>query len=42
MALCVYHKEDDPEVIPRIVLDARPDYRLIRTTEVAYFGPGTQ
>ena len=42
MALCVYHKEDDPEVIPRIVLDARPDYRLIRTTKQAYFGPGTQ
>ena len=37
MALCIYHRLDDPQVIPRIVTEARPSYRVaIRHTQ-AYF-----
>lgn len=28
MALCVYHKEDDREVLAKIALEARPSYRV--------------
>ena len=38
MALCVYHREDDREVIPRIVVDARPTYKIALTDSQAYFG----
>ena len=28
MAICTYHLPDDPDVIPRVVLEARPDYAI--------------
>ena len=28
MAICTYHLPDDPDVIPRIVLQTRPDYAI--------------
>ena len=28
MALCVYHRDDDPEVVPRVVSDIRPEYEM--------------
>ena len=39
MAICVYHRPDDPEVIPKVVHEARPDYRMVRRGGVAYFLP---
>ena len=29
MAICVYHLPDDPQVIPRVVAQAQPSYRII-------------
>jgi FkbM family methyltransferase len=29
MAICVYHLPDDPQVIPRVVAEAQPSYRII-------------
>ncbi len=37
MALCIYHREDDRELIPQIVLEARPSYRVDTTRTQAYF-----
>ena len=37
MALCIYHREDDRELIPQIVLEARPSYRVDTTRDQAYF-----
>ena len=37
MALCVYHREDDPVVVPTVVLAARPSYRSIETDHQVYF-----
>jgi len=37
MAICVYHKLDDPEVVAEVVLDARPDYTTYKTREIHYF-----
>ena len=28
MAICTYHRADDPEVLPQIALSAHPDYRV--------------
>lgn len=36
MALSVEHLTDDPEVIPRAVLQARPDYKVLRGPTVFY------
>ena len=35
LALCIYHKDDDPLVIPQQVLQIKPDYQVF-TTEVAH------
>ena len=37
MVLCIYHREDDPELIPQIVLEARPSYLVDTTRKQAYF-----
>lgn len=39
MAISVYHRDDDPEVIPEVVLQARPTYQVQFTDDVkiAYF-----
>ena len=39
MALCVYHREDDAEVIPRVVNEIHPEYRSSRTNTLVYFYP---
>ena len=31
MTIAIYHREDDPEVIPAIVLGAQPAYRMVST-----------
>ena len=31
MAVSIYHREDDPEVIPEVVLGARPGYEIVTT-----------
>ena len=37
MVLCIYHREDDPELIPQIVLEARPSYLVDTTRTQAHF-----
>jgi hypothetical protein len=37
MALCIYHKEDDPEVISQLVLEANSNYKTVQTKKIAYF-----
>lgn len=37
MAVCTYHKADDPVVIPQVILEARPDYHIFKGTTQAYF-----
>ena len=46
MALCIYHVQDDPKMVPKLVHDAVPDYRVGKTClcledrvqpEVAFF-----
>ncbi|MCP4547118.1 MAG: FkbM family methyltransferase [bacterium] len=37
LALSSYHEADDPRVIPEIALDARSDYRVKTTKNVAFF-----
>ena len=37
MAICIYHRPDDPEVIPREVLAARSTYQMENIAEVMYF-----
>jgi FkbM family methyltransferase len=37
MALSIYHLTDDPQVIPDLVLETAPGYRVVRHTEQAYF-----
>ena len=37
MALSIYHLEDDPDVIPALVLDAYQDYKIEQTKKVAFF-----
>ncbi len=37
MAICIYHKDDDPEAIPAIVQAACPAYTVIRRKEQNYF-----
>ena len=39
MALCVYHRDDDPKVVPEVVYGIRPDYRSSRTDVQVYFYP---
>ena len=36
MALCIYHRADDPEAVPRLALEARPQYRVFTTPTQAY------
>jgi len=37
MAICVYHRADDRQVIPQLVSEIRPAYRMARGTDQAYF-----
>ncbi len=37
MALCIYHRPDDPAVIRQVVLEARPAYRMFATLQQAYY-----
>ena len=37
MVLCLYHRSDDHEVVPRLVLDIQPDYQFVRRSKVGYF-----
>ena len=37
MALCIYHRPDDRQVIPRIVTEARPSYSVALRHQQAYF-----
>jgi len=38
MAICIYHRPDDPEVVPRVVLQIRPEYQVAsRGFQQAYF-----
>ena len=40
LALCIYHRPDDPEVIEKIIRDFEPQYKIIKTkTKIfAYYG----
>jgi FkbM family methyltransferase len=37
MVICVYHLPDDPQVIPRVISEIRPAYRIIRAASQHYF-----
>ena len=37
LAVCTYHRPDDPAVIPEVVFAARPSYQMFSSEEVAYF-----
>jgi len=37
MAICIYHRKDDLEAVPKEVLAARPAYQMATSPEVAYF-----
>ena len=37
LAICVYHREDDPEVVPQIVLAAQPNYQHQADRQQHYF-----
>jgi FkbM family methyltransferase len=37
MILCIYHRADDPVVIPEIVLGARSNYQMLKSGPQAYF-----
>ena len=37
MALCTYHRYDDAEVLPEVVLDIRPDYEQMKLLQYVYF-----
>ena len=37
MALCTYHRYDDAEVHPEVVLDIRPDYEQMKLLQYVYF-----
>ena len=37
MALCIYHRYDDAEVLPEVVLDIRPDYEQMKLLQYVYF-----
>ena len=37
MAICIYHKPDDPQAVPQEVFAARAAYRMVTSPEVAYF-----
>ena len=37
MALCTYHRHDDFEVLPQVVLDIRPDYEQMKLLQYVYF-----
>lgn len=40
MALCIYHRGDDPEVIPQRVLAMRSSYQVLMGNDQAYFIDG--
>ena len=37
MALCIYHQEDDPDVISQLVFKANPNYQQVQTKQIACF-----
>ena len=37
MALCIYHRSDDGETIPRTVMEIRSDYEQMKLLQYAYF-----
>ena len=37
MAICIYHRKDDPEVVPQEVRNARPAYEVATSDGIAYF-----
>lgn len=37
LAVCIYHRSDDPAVIPEVVFAARPSYQMFSSEEAAYF-----
>jgi FkbM family methyltransferase len=37
LVLCIYHRPDDPVAVPKVVLQARPQYQSFRTVEQVYF-----
>lgn len=37
MALCVYHRPDDPQVIPALALEFHPNYEVIQAEDHFYF-----
>jgi len=39
LALCIYHREDDAEVVPATVQRIQPDYQMFKTDEQVYFYP---
>jgi hypothetical protein len=42
MAICVYHRDDDREVIPPLVLALHPSYGHAMTQNQAYFFPAAR
>lgn len=36
LSICTYHLPDDPIVLPRIILDANPNYRIIQKSKKLY------
>ena len=42
MAICVYHLEDDAEVIPPLVMSLHPAYRHSISDNQAYFFPAAR
>ncbi len=41
LAICIYHRPDDPEVLPALVLRANPDYQLIYGAAQIYAFPNS-
>lgn len=37
MALCIYHRPDDPTILRQLVIEARPAYQVFTTATQAYF-----
>jgi FkbM family methyltransferase len=37
MVLCIYHRRDDPQEVPKAVFESRSDYRTFATDAQAYF-----
>ncbi len=39
LALCIYHREDDAQVVPATVQRIQPDYQMSMTNQLVYFYP---